>query len=83
MITASEAKQLHQTYCDTKEIINTLDGEIRTHASNGGTSYELKLNRVISQDNLKFIQGTFTELGFECFVGADPWANESRITVRW
>lgn len=83
MITASEARALSNRYNDTIDVINLISKEIEEKAKQGAKGYVTTYLRMISQENLKYIQDKFTEAGFECFVGCDPYRRESRIEVRW
>lgn len=83
MITAREARALSARYHDTTGIINALSSEIESRSIMGENTYTMTLVRTVSQENLKYIHDKFTEAGFECFVGCDPYRRETRIEVRW
>ena len=83
MITASEARALSNRYNDTIGIISLISKQIEERSGQGGNNYITAYTRIISQDNLKYIQDKFTEAGFECFVGCDPYRRETKIEVRW
>ena len=83
MITAHEARTLSNRYNNTIGLIDIMSKEIEEKAKQGGNTYLTAYTRKIPQEDLKYIKDKFTEAGFECFVGCDPYRNETRIEVRW